>query len=484
MKTAFRQTVAPILTGLILLAAQGCDAEKIAQEEPVKVNFTAVELLGRPTDTTITLTVSADQALTIQAIWGQTSGIYTAESSTLSGPAGEPLFLTLDGLLPDTGYYYRLRWRTGDHGNFTTREEGRLHTRRLSGSPFTFTVQADSHLDGNSDLSLYHQTLGNILTDQPDFHIDLGDTFMCDKYSQPLTAQEQPAPDAAAVDARYLYERGNFGLISHSVPLFLVNGNHEGENGRLLTGHADCLPVWAALARQRYFLNPVPDGFYSGDSTREPFIGQRAAWYAWEWGDALFIVLEPYWNTTTAARRDGWAMTLGKTQYDWLKTCLETSRAPFRFIFIHGLVGALDGQQRGGIEAAPYYEWGGLDENGSTAFPTQRPGWAMPIHELLVKTGVDLVFHGHDHLYARQELDGITYLTVPQPSTTRYTSAKGLAEMYHYRSGVLLSSSGHVRVRLEAGQAILEYVRAYRPQDEDGSRKNGQVDDRITLTPR
>jgi hypothetical protein len=63
--------------------------------------------------------------------------------------------------------------------------------------------------------------------------------------------------------------------------------------------------------------------------------------------------------------------------------------------------------QRGGVEAAPFYEWGGKNEDQSDGFAARRPGWKMPIHQLLTTYGVNAVFHGHDHLYAMQELDGI-----------------------------------------------------------------------------
>jgi len=74
----------------------------------------------------------------------------------------------------------------------------------------------------------------------------------------------------------------------------------------MFDGTANNLAVWATSARQRFFLNPVPDGFYGGDPVSEPFVGQRASWYAWSWGDALFVVLDPYWNTRTKPGQDGW----------------------------------------------------------------------------------------------------------------------------------------------------------------------------------
>jgi hypothetical protein len=127
-------------------------------------------------------------------------------------------------------------------------------------------------------------------------------------------------------------------------------------------------------------------------------------------------VLDPFWYSGSRPGQDGWALTLGERQYRWLEQTLATSRAAFKLVFIHNLVGGLDGQMRGGIEAAPFFEWGGRYADGSSGFSRMRPGWGQPIHALLVRQGVSAVFHGHDHLYARQELDGIAYQEVPQPS--------------------------------------------------------------------
>ena len=257
--------------------------------------------------------------------------------------------------------------------------------------------------------------------DAGDFHVDLGDTFMCEKHTAPLTATQQTAGDQATVDARYAYERANFGLVG--VPLFLVNGNHEGEAGWFANGTSENLAVWATKARQRFDLNPPPDVFYDGDATSEPFVGQRASCYAWHWGDALLVVLDPYWASRTKDNQDPWGLTLGEAQYRWLERTLASSGAAFKLVFVHSLVGGLDGQMRGGVEAAPYFEWGGRGADGRDSFAARRPGWGRPIHALLVRYGVTAVFHGHDHLYARQELDGVVYQEVPQPSARNTSSA-------------------------------------------------------------
>ena len=62
--------------------------------------------------------------------------------------------------------------------------------------------------------------------------------------------------------------------------------------------------------------NPYPDGFYSGGSREEKYVGLRESYFSWEWGDALFVVLDPYWNTPQSPELSGdWSLTLGREQY-------------------------------------------------------------------------------------------------------------------------------------------------------------------------
>ncbi|MEI6841549.1 MAG: metallophosphoesterase, partial [Methanomicrobiales archaeon] len=263
--------------------------------------------------------------------------------------------------------------------------------------------------------------------------------------------------------------------IGYSVPLFLVPGNHDGEAGYALDGTGNNIAVQSLQFRQQYFPNPEPDGFYTGNSVDEAITGLRQDYYAWEWGDALFVVLDPYWYTTTkpGGQTDGWGWTLGETQYTWLKQTLGKSQAPYKFVFAHHLVGG-DPQGRGGTEFASLYEWGGNNPDGSYGFDQQRPGWGVPIHQLLVDNNVTAFFHGHDHFFAKQELDGVIYQEVPQPATISSSKDSPGAE-YGYTSGVLLGSPGHLRITVSPGSALVEYIRSALPAGNTSGAKNGAV---------
>jgi hypothetical protein len=304
--------------------------------------------------------------------------------------------------------------------------------------------------------------------DKPDFMIDLGDTTMVDKFGNLYTRAE----------SQYRAQRYYIGQLAHSTPVFLTLGNHDGEQGSRLNGTADSMPLWSLGMRKKYLPNPEPGGIYSGNTTPRDKAGLLQNYYSWEWGGALFVVLDPFWSTTQRKSEDNWNMTLGSDQYRWLKSTLETSKAPFKFVFIHHLVGGLGRDVRGGISAAPYMEWGGKNADGSEGFAQHRPGWERPIHSLLVKHGVSIVFHGHDHLFVKEQLDGIIYQEVPQPSHPNGGTRS--AEEYGYK-GVVLGSSGHLRVRVEPKEATVEYVRTAVAGVTAGDPQNATVAHRYTI---
>ena len=96
----------------------------------------------------------------------------------------------------------------------------------------------------------------------------------------------------------------------------------------------------------------------------------------------------------------------------------------------------------------------------------------MPVHAMMVKHGVSVFFQGHDHLYARQELDGVVYQTVPNPADPTYTAFNREA----YLSGDVQPNSGHLRVTVAPDALRVEYVRGVLPADgERAGAKNGDV---------
>jgi predicted phosphodiesterase len=399
-------------------------------------------ILSRPALNSVTVSVLCYIDTQGFVAYGTQPGKLLSRTSTRSFKSGEPVEVLLSSLQPDTQYFYQLRLAQTNSAEFS------FHTARSPGSAFTFTITADSHLDEHTDCATYERTLAGALAGAPDFHIDLGDTFMTEKH-----------PGRAEAAKQYLAQRYFFGQLCQSAPLFLVLGNHDGESPRGRGSEADDLAVWSNLMRKKNFPNPVPDSFYAGGATKHPQAGLLQDYYAWEWGDALFVVLDPFWFTQKQrGRSDNWKNTLGAEQYQWLKRTLEGSQAKFKFVFIHHLVGGADEQCRGGAEAAPFFEWGGRNSDGTDGFKQKRPGWPAPIHQLLRQNKVSVVFHGHDHFYAKQDLDGIVYQEVPQPGYLGNGKPPRSAAEYGYLGGTILGSSGHLRVHVSCEQVRVDYL--------------------------
>jgi hypothetical protein len=135
---------------------------------------------------------------------------------------------------------------------------------------------------------------------------------------------------------------------------------------------------------------------------------------------------------------------------------------------------------RGGVEGAHLWEWGGYNNDSTWGFDQQRPGWDMPIHQLMAANDVTIFFHGHDHAFVKQELDSIVYQEVPAPNDVTY--GIGHTTNGGYESGDLVHNSGHLRVTVGPSAVTVDYVRAYRKQDEDDTHKNGDVDYTYTIT--
>jgi hypothetical protein len=175
--------------------------------------------------------------------------------------------------------------------DWVDRSEHSFMTQRAEGSTFTFSVTSDSHAQLNTQLA---NAMTNINNEHPDFEIDLGDTFYVDS----TTSQ-------SAVNNKYLAYRepSYFDKIGGSVPIFLSSGNHENEEG---WNFDDTFSIALASiqARKAYYPTPINGGFYTGNTDTLAAIDAatygdqyREDYYAWTWGDALFVVIDPFQYT-------------------------------------------------------------------------------------------------------------------------------------------------------------------------------------------
>ena len=437
-------------------------------------------VLGRVNDRSVTVSALAKQPLEGYFEYGTTPGKDARRTTTLTFPVGVPVETVFDKLPPNAECFYQMHYRKSGEPAFTARPECRFHTQRAPGTTFTFGIQGDSHPERPqmNDPDLYARTLLAAAAGKPDFYVCMGDDFSVDTLD---------TVSAESVAERYTLQHPFLGLVAQAAPLFLVNGNHE-QASLFNYNQSDVrhdVAVWAQNARNRFFPMPAPEGIYTGDAEPLKSIGLLKDYYAWTWGDALFVVLDNYWHSPAMVDhgfmsrdegkqgragdkdRDWWGNTLGDAQYQWFKRTLEQSGAKYKFVFAHHVLGT----NRGGIEESDLYEWGGRNRRGDWEFTQKRPGWELPIHQLMVKHGVTIFFQGHDHLYARQERDGVVYQEVPNPADQGYVAYNE----DRYRSGVTLPNSGHLRVTVSPEQVTVDYVRCYMPKDETEKQKSGEV---------
>ena len=357
--------------------------------------------------TSFTLSVSSTSVGKAYIEYGYAKNKFLSKTSVVSLAKGMTT-ISVEGLKSETSIYYRLRYALGTKTTFSALTQASLTTSKVS-SDYIFAVQADPHMDENSSAEVYTQTLEQVVKASPIFLMDLGDIFMTDKL---------PDKSEANIRARYELMKGFYDKLK-GIPFYITLGNHDGELGYSKFN--------TKSYRKEYF--PQQTG--------------ELAYYSFTGPDSLHISLDIFTYTMESPKDDGWQWTLGKTQYDWLKKTLETSKAGHKFVYVHHLLYG-NAQSRVGVEIAKYNEWGGLNRDGTPGFDAKRPGWGKPVHQLLVDNGVDIVFKGHDHLYVKQELDGIIYQTLPQPSHPG--DKVNSAIEYGYVSGKVVGGSGFLKV--------------------------------------
>ena len=341
----------------------GSNTDGEATETPLLSDSVYNTILGRPTDSSIAISVLAAQAgdkvfieYSTQLDAAQSSLLSTQLSAPVASISGEPMVVDLTGLSKDTKYYYRVHYQAEGSGDALDKIHS-FRTQRAKASAF------------------------------------------------------------------------HFGLMANATSLMLVNGNHEQAHLANIGGIFNNASVWAADGRLKYYPLPAPGAFYTGDETKLPAAngypsisardGLLRDYYAFTWGDALFVTIDPYWHsaavspdsTLFADPEPKWGATLGDEQYSWLKKTLETSDAKWKFVFAHHV----NGNNRGGAAIVGVQEWG-----GEPGFATNRPGWAKPVHQLFADTKVTIIFQGHDHMYAREKVDGVVYQEVPNPGDNSY----------------------------------------------------------------
>ena len=379
------------------------------------------KLVGVATSTTFTIAISASNNIRTYIEYGYSKSSIIGKSPLVSIGKGTTQNITVSNLKSNSLVYYRVKYAVGTSSNFAALTQRSIKTLAAPAlSTNTFAIQADPHMDENSSAEVYEGTLKQIVAAAPAFLMDLGDIFMVDKLANKSEAN---------IRGRFELMKGFYQKLGN-VPLKICLGNHDGELGYSKFN--------TKSYRKEYF--PEQTG--------------ELAYYSFTGPDQLHVVLDPFTYTMKNPTAAGWEWTLGKTQYDWLVETLKSSKEKHKFIYIHHLLVG-DPTSRGGVEIAMKNEWGGNNNDGTFGFETNRPGWGKPIHQLLLEHKVGFVFKGHDHLYVKQELDGIIYQTVPQPS---HPGDKINVSQYGYTSGKGVGGSGFLKVTTNENVASVDFI--------------------------
>ena len=390
-----------------------------------------------------------------------------------------PTSVVLSGLSPDSDVWYRVRSRPPD-GPWSELAPQRFRTARERGGEYTVALIADAHLQNclrrPGSLENLDRTIAAILEDAPDFAIFLGD--------EPGVHHSL---DTAGITQKIALERWRdwrlrYARLLEVVPSFFVIGNHEGEAGfyRELRerGATEYLQRWGTIARKRYFLNPLPATYPEGGEN-EGWIGDPASpatggadegnrsplenYFAWTWGDALFVVLDVHRYTrvglTEPDSPDQW--TLGTVQLDWLERTLRDSQASWKFVFGHHVVGGWEYDLSGQIKDTDYvYGRGGARY--------ARVGEQSRITDLMQRHGAQVFFYGHDHIFAHQSAEGIDFVCCGRPTylKSKWWDTPGWREAYGGAGSAdappYYGAIGFTRLRVSSDEIRVEYVNTAR----------------------
>ncbi|MGE4657891.1 MAG: fibronectin type III domain-containing protein, partial [Gammaproteobacteria bacterium] len=257
-------------------------------------------VLGKPTKSSVLVHMLVAVGTEVAVEYGPGSGVYTDKTDAIYSAADGVTDIAIVNLTENTRYFYRVNYRAPGESSYRVGEEYTFHTQRTKGSSFSFGVQGDSHPERLGRMyspDLYARTMERVAGDRPDLYFMLGDDFSISNQLPNYFQGDRSTLTQSFVDDIYINQRRFLGIMANSTALFLVNGNHEEARRSLLGTPLHDVSIFAGRARNRYFPVPTPDDFYTGNPEPVDGIGLLGDYFAFKWGDALFISLDPYWHS-------------------------------------------------------------------------------------------------------------------------------------------------------------------------------------------
>ena len=335
------------------------------------------------------------------------------------------LTLTLDKLRPNRRFCYRVGTRAKGEKYFNFGELNSFQTQRTNARGFSFAFITDTHVHNGPAKTDYYDhlvTLADMVAkDDVDFVIFGGDELDINN-SHNLT--QKGVTSQSETNQRWAFWRHIYAPILASKPAYFALGNHDGERAFeaevIDKGRVFHWQKWATIARKKYVLNPSHETYPEGGENNgwsDPIRGGAEEgnasplqnYYAFSWGNALFVVLDvERYTPERPDTPDGWI--LGQDQMLWLEKTLKESRQRFKFVMGHRIVGG-----------APF-------NSNLTGFGVKSRGgakWAhvgdqARIHKLMKEHGAQFYLYGHDHCFAHSQKDRIQYISCGRARQTPY----------------------------------------------------------------
>jgi len=279
----------------------------------------------------------------------------------------------LTDLSRDAAYCYRVRGGGEDLLGTDPSPSFLTQVPRSSATPFSFAVIGDwGQVDAVGANAAQAAVLAQLASSGARFAVTTGDVGYPDGSQRNYGDLLQTGSDTSGV-----FGPSFWAVAGDHIPMFNVLGNHGLRPATLVN--------WPERRAARSSSGTYRMDTYccvNGTNARE----YPSAWYAFDAGSARFYLLDAAWSsgntgTGSAYGADSAAhWTVEDAEFRWLKHDLKTHPRNPAFAFFH----------------FPLYSPNAIDR--SDRFLQGDP---PRLEGLLARFGVDIVFNGHAHLYAR-----------------------------------------------------------------------------------